>query len=117
MNAQTRTHQMMSLQQAIHAAPTLAHLSDLVAQSQKRLSIILPLLPIGMRKAVRSGPLDGADWCLLVDNTAAAAKLLDALEAFVAQIEWGAKISGTEGYLGECADKARAAIKKHGGAA
>ena len=75
MNAQTRTHQMMSLQQAIHAAPTLAHLSDLVAQSQKRLAVILPLLPPGMRKAVRSGPLDGSDWCLLVDNTAAAAKL------------------------------------------
>ena len=49
MNASTRTHQMMSLQQAIHAAPTLAHLSDLVAQSQKRLAIILPLLPAGMR--------------------------------------------------------------------
>lgn len=75
MNASTRTRQMMSLQQAIHAAPTLAHLSDLVAQSQQRLAVILPLLPPGMRKAVRAGPLDGADWCLLVDNTSAAAKL------------------------------------------
>jgi hypothetical protein len=75
MNASTRTHQMMSLQQAIHATPTLAHLSDLVAQSQKRLAVILPLLPPGLRKAVHSGPLDGADWCLLVDNSAAASKL------------------------------------------
>ena len=91
MNASTRTHQMMSLQQAIHGAPTLAHLSELVAQSQKRLSVILPLLPAGMRKAVRSGPLDGCDWCLLVDNTAAAAKLrqmLPALEAHLRTCGW-----------------------------
>lgn len=87
MNAQTRSHQMMSLQQAIHGAPTLAHLSDLVAQSQKRLAIILPLLPAGMRKAVRSGPLDGTDWCLLVDNTAAAAKLRQLLPAMKLALE------------------------------
>jgi hypothetical protein len=87
MNAQTRTHQMMSLQQAIHGAPTLAHLSELVAQSQKRLNIILPLLPVGMRNAVRSGPLDGADWCLLVDNTAAAAKLRQMMPAMKLALE------------------------------
>ena len=87
MNAQTRTHQMMSLQQAIHAAPTLSHLSELVAQSQKRLGVILPLLPPGMRKAVRSGPLDGTDWCLLVDNTATAAKLRQLLPAMKLALE------------------------------
>lgn len=87
MNAQTRTHQMMSLQQAIHGAPTLAHLSELVAQSQKRLAVILPLLPAGMRKAVRSGPLDGTDWCLLVDNTAAAAKLRQMMPAMKLALE------------------------------
>ena len=87
MNAQTRTHQMMSLQQAIHAAPTLAHLSDVVAQSQKRLAVILPLLPSGLRKTVRSGPLDGTDWCLLVDNTAAAAKLRQLLPAMKLALE------------------------------
>jgi len=87
MNASTRTHQMMSLQQAIHAAPTLAHLSELVAQSQKRLAVILPLLPLGLRKAVRAGPLDGADWCLLVDNTAAAAKLRQLMPAFKLVLE------------------------------
>lgn len=37
-------------------------------------------------------------------------QLLEALEGFVTQVEWGAKISGTEGYLGDCANKARAAI-------
>lgn len=87
MNTQTRTRQMMSLQQAIHGAPTLAHLSDLVAQSQKRLAVILPLLPAGMRKAVRSGPLDGADWCVLVDNTAAASKLRQLLPAMKLALE------------------------------
>jgi hypothetical protein len=38
------------------------------------------------------------------------AELLEALCALVGQIEWGARISGTEGYLGESAKNARAAI-------
>lgn len=88
MNSQTRTHhQMMSLQQAANASPTLAHLSELVAQSQQRLAVILPLLPPGLRKAVRAGPFDQGDWCLLVDHTAAAAKLRQLMPAFKLALE------------------------------
>lgn len=88
MNPQTRTHhQMVSLQQAANASPTLAHLSELVAQSQQRLAVILPLLPPGLRKAVRAGPLDQGEWCLLVDHTAAAAKLRQLMPAFKLALE------------------------------
>ncbi len=75
MSTPTRSHQTMSLQQAADASPTLARLCDLVARSQRMLATIAPLLPPGLRKAVRSGPVDEDEWCLLVDNTAAAAKL------------------------------------------
>ena len=88
MNSQTRTHhQMMSLQQAANASPTLAHLSELVAQSQQRLAVILPLLPPGLRKAVRAGPLKQGEWWLLVDHTAAAAKLRQLMPAFKLALE------------------------------
>lgn len=87
MNASTRSHQMMSLQQAMHGAPSLARLSELVAQSQQRLAVILPLLPPGLRKTVRSGPLDGHNWCLLVDNNAAASKLRQLMPAMKLALE------------------------------
>ncbi len=65
----------MSLQQAVQASPPLAHLSALVRTSREMLATVSPLLPAGLRQTVQSGPLDGGEWWLLVDNSAAASKL------------------------------------------
>ncbi len=39
------------------------------------------LIPGALRSAVQAGPIDGPDWCLLVDGNAAAAKLRQLLPA------------------------------------
>ena len=65
----------MSIDQAVKASPALAHLSERVHTSQQMLAAVAPLMPPGLRQTVQSGPLDQGDWCLLVDNSAAAAKL------------------------------------------
>lgn len=64
-----------SLQQAVADSAPLARLSELVRESSARLAAVQQLIPAPLRPAVRPGPIDGDSWCLLVDNSAAAAKL------------------------------------------
>lgn len=87
----TRRNQSFTLQQATLDSPTLAHLTALSRDSVARLQAILPLLPPALRPSVKAGPIDGASWCLLLDNNAAAAKLrqmLPALEAHLRTRGW-----------------------------
>ncbi|HSW19346.1 MAG TPA: hypothetical protein VLJ86_19155 [Ramlibacter sp.] len=65
----------VTLQQAAADSPTLAHLVALVRDSSKRLKAIEELIPPPLRPAVKAGPVDGGTWCLLVQGSAAAAKL------------------------------------------
>lgn len=64
-----------SLYQAAAAAPVLAQLRNLMAQSSSQLSMVAPLLPVGIRAHVKAGPLDETTWCLLVMNGSVAIKL------------------------------------------
>lgn len=64
-----------TLQQAVQDSAPLAQLAALARESAGRLAAVLPLIPAPLRAAVRPGPIDGPSWCLLVDNSAAAAKL------------------------------------------
>ena len=57
-----------------HAGP-LAQLLKRAQESRERLQAVSGMLPVGMRAAVRPGPLDEEGWLLLVDHGAAAAKL------------------------------------------
>jgi hypothetical protein len=53
-------------------------LGGLLAQHQRAtacMAHILPCLPPNLRALTRPGPIDGSAWTVLVDNTAAAAKL------------------------------------------
>jgi hypothetical protein len=75
MNPVTQRHQMFSLEQAAQAAPSLAALQERVRESQRCMAQVLHLIPAPMRKHVKAGPLDGTEWCLLVENTAASTKL------------------------------------------
>ena len=61
--------------QAVQNSPTLGHLAALVQDSSARLKAIESLIPEGMRASVKAGPIDGEIWCLLVNGSAAAAKL------------------------------------------
>ena len=71
----------VTLQQAAADSPTLARLSELARDSGERLKAVELLIPAALRSAVKAGPVEGPAWCLLVDSSAAAAKLKQVLPA------------------------------------
>jgi hypothetical protein len=66
---------MLSLEQAVDAAPSLAALQQRVRDSQRYLEQVKDLLPATLRPHVKAGPVQDAEWCLLVGNAAASTKL------------------------------------------
>ncbi len=76
----------MTLMQATQASPTLAHLAELAAQSTARLKSIESLIPSALRSSVRAGPIEGTQWCLILDNNAVAAKIRQLLPAMQAHL-------------------------------
>lgn len=86
-----RRHYAVTLLQASQEAPMLAKLAALTRDSSERLRAIEGLIPTALRAAIQAGPIDGDNWCLLVKNNAAAAKLrqlLPALEAHLRSHGW-----------------------------
>ena len=58
---------------AAEASPTLAGLAQLARESRERLEAVELLIPAPLRRIVKPGPIDGTEWCLLVESNAAAA--------------------------------------------
>lgn len=80
-----RTHPI-TLLQATQESPTLARLAELSRDSVARLKAVEPMIPAVLRSAVKAGPIDGANWCLIVNSNAAAAKLRQLLPAMEAHL-------------------------------
>lgn len=86
-----RRQQSVSILQASKDSPTLARLTELAHDSTARLKAIESLIPGPLRSAIQSGPIDGTEWCLIVQNNAAAAKIrqiLPALESHLRTKGW-----------------------------
>jgi hypothetical protein len=64
-----------TLQQAADGSPTLAGLLARARDAGDRLKAVEELIPTPLRPAVKAGPAEGDVWCLLVNGSAAAAKL------------------------------------------
>lgn len=79
-------HRSVTLQQAAETAPQLARLVQEARDSQERLKAIESLIPAALRPAVKPGPADGGTWCLLVEGSAAAAKLRQLAPALQARL-------------------------------
>ena len=74
MSTHRPLQQALSVHQAAGNSPSLARLSERVKESNDRFKAIESLLPDGLRHAVKAGPIDEKNWCLLVNGNAAAAK-------------------------------------------
>ena len=70
-----RLQSTVTLHQAAEKSPSLARLTGLVYESNQRLEAIELLIPTALRSAVKAGPIDGDNWCLLVNGNAASAKI------------------------------------------
>jgi hypothetical protein len=70
-----RRHYAVTVRQAADESPTLAGLARLARESGERLKAIELAIPAPLRSCIRPGPIEGTTWCLLVDSSAAAAKL------------------------------------------
>lgn len=81
-----RRHQPVPLHEAAEQAPTLAKLASLARESAERLRAVEHAIPPALRPSVRPGPIDGTAWCLLVDSSAAAAKLRQLLPVLQEQL-------------------------------
>jgi hypothetical protein len=86
MNFSSRPSRSWTVLQASQESPTLARLAELAADSSARLRCITPLLPPALRHSVKAGPVDGALWCIVVDNNAVASKVRQLLPALLAQL-------------------------------
>lgn len=86
-----RRNHAISLLQASQESPTLARLTGLAAESAARLKALEGLLPAPLRGAIQPGPIEGEQWCLILSNPAAAAKvrqLIPALQAHLRSKGW-----------------------------
>lgn len=76
----------LTLEQVVDSAPSLAQLSAIARDTQNRLKAIAPLLPVSLRSLIQSGGVEDDAWCLLVPNSAVAAKLRQTLPALCAHL-------------------------------
>jgi hypothetical protein len=82
----TRRHQTVTLLQATQESPMLTRLSELSKDSVARLKAVEAMIPAVLRPAVIAGPIDGSNWCLIVNSNAAAAKIRQLLPAMAAHL-------------------------------
>lgn len=75
-----------SVTQILDGATSLSQLQALARDGQNRLQAILPLIPLSMRSLVQSGGIEGEAWCILVPNSAMAAKLRQFLPSLCAHL-------------------------------
>jgi hypothetical protein len=75
-----------TLQQAADDSPTLAGLLARARDANERLQAIEELIPREMRSAIKAGPVEGDTWCMLVQGSAAAAKLRQLLPTLTARL-------------------------------
>lgn len=94
MSTAFRTSMMLSLEQAVGAAPSLAALQQRIRDSQRYLEWVQPVLPTALRSQIKAGPVQDTEWCLLVSNASVSAKLRQLLPTLLATLSQnGAQIT------------------------
>ena len=86
-----RLQSTVTLHEAAGQSLSLARLTGLVHESNQRLQAIELLIPAALRSSVKAGPIDGENWCLLVNGNAASAKirqLIPVIQASLSRQGW-----------------------------
>jgi len=81
-----RRFNSFTLLQAADESPTLAGLLARAQDAADRLKAIEGLIPVDMRPAIKPGPAEDDVWCLIVQGSAAAAKLRQLAPTLVARL-------------------------------
>jgi hypothetical protein len=76
-----RRSQAITVLQATQDSPTFAHLASLAQDSVERLKAIESIIPTALWQSIKAGPIDGNSWCLILENSASAAKIRQLLPA------------------------------------
>lgn len=76
----------VTLDEAVAASPVLSRLAQASSTSRRLLDNVSFLIPSSLRPQVTAGPYTAGDWCLLVADNAAAAKLRQLLPAIQAHL-------------------------------
>ena len=66
---------MPTVLQAIAESNTLSGLLERMALSKVCLDTVLKHLPLGLHTSIAAGPLADGEWCILISNASAVAKL------------------------------------------
>lgn len=74
---------MLSLEQAVGEAPSLAALQERIQASQRCLQQVSALIPATLRQHVKAGPIQENEWCILVGSASASTKLRQLLPAML----------------------------------
>jgi hypothetical protein len=81
-----RRQHTVTLLQASQDSPILGNLLELSRDSVARLKAVESLIPKSLRDCIKAGPIEGAVWCLILENNSAAAKIRQLLPALQAHL-------------------------------
>ncbi len=77
----------LTLQEAVHSAPSLSRLLSRLDTSQQYLASVRPLLDATLQPALFAGPVDQNQWCLIVKGNAVAAKIRQQLPDLISHLQ------------------------------
>lgn len=82
-----RHHHPISLEQAAEEAPVLSQLMQKTRLSQQCAQSIADLVPAPLRPSLAYGSVEEGEWCVLVQNNAAASKVRHLLPLWVSRLQ------------------------------
>jgi hypothetical protein len=80
---------MPTVLQAISESNTLSGLLARIDESKICLDLISKRIPLGLHTSISAGPLIDGEWCILISNASAVAKLKQLTPTMLAAIQAG----------------------------
>jgi len=78
---------MPTVLEAIAESNTLSQLLNRMDISKACLDIVANLIPLGLQTSISAGPITDKEWCILISNASAVAKLKQLMPTMLAAIQ------------------------------